>query len=65
MLPVVAASINSSCSLVGISVIVISPVCVVTVPAKAATKSEAVPASATEGSLRVIAPVMALFIAFN
>ena len=60
-----AASIAASCASVGVSVMVISPVCVVIVPAKADTRSSAVPVRFKLGSTKTIAPVVALLIAFN
>ena len=65
IVPVVAASIIASCALVGVSVMVISPVCVVIVPANADTRSPAVPVKSTPVLSRVIDPVVPALIVFN
>ena len=65
IVPVVAASIAASCASVGVSVMVISPVCVVIVPANADTRSPAVPVRLVLVVLKVIDPVVASLIAFN
>ena len=61
--PEVPALMVTSCASVGASVIITVPVCVVTVPANAAARSDADPNSESLVTLSVIAPVLAALMA--
>ena len=65
IVPVVAASMAASCATVGVSVMVILPVCSVMFPEKASTRSEEEPERATFVVFNVIVPVVASLIVFN
>ena len=63
--PVLASLIVFNCPAVGSSVIITVPVCVVTVPAKASAKSDAVPKNESVVTFKVISPVVKSLIVFN
>ena len=63
--PLLASLIVFNCPAVGSSVIITVPVCVVTVPAKAAAKSDAVPNNESLVTFKVISPEIASLIVFN
>ena len=63
--PVVAALIVFNCATLGASLIVTVPVCSVTFPANANTKSAAFPVNAPFVTPKVISPVVPALIVFN